>query len=176
MNTKRPIGPTVETVPDGDDRARLVCPDCGFISYENPKVVVGAVCVWQDRVLLCRRAIEPRRGYWTIPAGYLELNETMTEGAAREVWEEAGAHVTVAGLVGIYEIPHISQLYVIHRAVMDSPDFQAGPESEAVELVDWSDIPWDDIAFPSITWALRQYREDIPPVVTLHTDYAADTR
>ena len=91
MVSERKIGPSVETVPEGEDRIRLVCPDCGYISYENPKVVVGAVCVWQDRFLICRRAIEPRQGRWTIPAGYLELGETTADGARREVQEEAGA-------------------------------------------------------------------------------------
>lgn len=145
------------TIPDGDNRERLVCPDCNYIAYQNPKIVAGAVCVWEDKVLLCRRAIEPRRGYWTIPAGYLELGETAAEGAAREVVEESGAVIEMNGLMGIYEIPRISQVYMIYRAAMTGPDLDPGPESEAAALYRWSDIPWDDLAFPSSRWALTEY-------------------
>ena len=111
-------GPSVHTVPEGDDRPRLTCLDCGYIAYENPKIIVGSVCVWKQKFLLCRRAIEPRKGYWTFPAGYLELNETTADGAEREAKEEASAHVKVTGLLGIYEIPRISQVYVIYKAEM----------------------------------------------------------
>ena len=100
-----PAGPSVRTVPEGDDHERLVCPDCGFISYENPKVVVGSVCTWEERILLCRRAIDPRSGYWTLPAGYLELNETTEAGAAREAWEEARAEIEIDTLLAVYNIP-----------------------------------------------------------------------
>ncbi|TVR83391.1 MAG: NUDIX domain-containing protein [Rhodospirillales bacterium] len=151
-----PVGPSVETVPEGDNRTRLVCPDCGYIEYTNPKVVVGAVCLWGDRVLLCRRAIDPQRGLWTIPAGFMEVGETTAEGAAREVWEEALARVSVQGLIGIYEIPRISQVQMLYRARMLGPECGAGEESLEVVLVPWADIPWDDLAFPSVTWALRQ--------------------
>ena len=159
MSERRVAGPSVPWVPDGDNRARLVCPDCGFIRYDNPKIVVGAVCTWHDQVLLCERAIPPRAGYWTIPAGYMELNETTAQGAEREVREEAGADVEMGELVGIYDIPRISQVYVIYRARLTRSEFAAGPESRAVALFDWGDIPWDDIAFSSVTWALRRYRE-----------------
>ena len=165
MAARRPVGPTVETVPEGDTRPRRVCPDCGYIEYDNPKIVVGAVCVWRGRVLLCRRAIAPRIGFWTIPAGFLELNETTAEGAAREVWEEACARVRMEGLVGIYEIPHISQVYVIHRARLTAPDFAPGQESTDVALFAWDDIPWDELAFPSVAWALRQYRAEAAPTI-----------
>lgn len=163
MGKNKKTGPSVKEVPPGDDRERLVCPDCGYVAYDNPKIVTGAVVVWEDRFLICRRAIEPRKGYWTIPAGYLELNETTAEGAKREAWEEARAEVEIDGLIGIYEIPRISQIYVVHRARMTSPDHAAGPESEAVTLAPWEDIPWDDIAFPSITWALKRFREGLGP-------------
>jgi len=152
-------GPSVETVPDGDSQARLVCPDCGYIAYDNPKIVVGAICVWDERVLLCRRAIEPARGLWTFPSGYMELGETMQAGALREVWEEAQARAEIGGLVGIYEVPRISQVYVVYGARMRGPEHGPGPESEAVELIAWDAIPWDDLAFPSIRWALERYRE-----------------
>ena len=106
----KPAGPSVRSIPDGDSRERLVCPDCGFISYDNPKVVVGSVAVWEERILLCRRAIPPRVGLWTLPAGYLELNETTDAGAAREAWEEARARIAIDGLLAVYNIPRISQV------------------------------------------------------------------
>lgn len=158
MNKKRSAGPSVKTVPDGDNRTRLVCPDCGYIAYTNPKIVVGAVCTWESRFLFCRRAIEPSRGLWTIPAGFLEAGETTAEGAIREVFEEAGAEVSLNGLIGIYEIPHISQVMMIYRAAMANDKFAAGQESEAVALLDWSEIPWQYLAFPSVKWALECYR------------------
>ncbi len=159
------IGPSVEVVPEGDTKTRLVCPDCGYIKYDNPKIIVGAVCLWEDRLLLCRRAIAPREGFWTIPAGFMELNETTAEGAAREVWEEAQARVEIDGLVGIYEIPHISQVYVIHRGHMTAPEFSPGPESQEVALCAWGDVPWDALAFPSVAWALERYRDGSGPAV-----------
>ena len=152
-------GAFVETVPEGDSQSRMVCVDCGFIRYDNPKVVVGAVCTWEGRVLLCKRAIPPRIGSWTIPAGYLELNETTEAGALREVWEEAQATIEVDGLVGLYEIPRISQLYVIYRARMTGPGYAPGPESQVVALFEWDRIPWADLSFPSIRWGLERFRE-----------------
>lgn len=162
-----PAGPSVRAIPDGDDRERLTCPDCGFIAYENPKIITGVVATWQDQYLLCRRAIEPRLGYWTIPAGFLEMGETTAQGAAREAWEEARIRVEITGLIGLFEIPRISQAYVVHSGVMISGDHKPGPESTATRLVDWADIPWDDLAFPSIKWALEQHRGDHPPTVAV---------
>ena len=146
-------------VPDGDNRPRLVCDSCGFISYENPKVVVGSVCTVGDRILLCRRAIEPRRGYWTLPAGYLEVHETTMAGAVREAWEEAYAQIELDALLAVYNVPRISQVQVIYRARLLSAEIAAGPESEEVRLFHWDEIPWDDLAFPSVRWALYHYRE-----------------
>lgn len=145
-------------VPDGDNRPRLVCDSCGFVSYENPKVVVGSVCTVGDRFLLCRRAIEPRRGYWTLPAGYLETHETTMAGAMREALEEACAEIQIDGLLAVYNIPRISQVQVIYRARLLS-EVSAGPESEEVGLFRWDEIPWDELAFPSVRWALHHYRE-----------------
>jgi len=145
-------------VPDGDNCERLVCDSCGFVSYENPKVVVGSVCTWDDRILLCKRAIEPRKGYWTLPAGYLEARESTADGAAREAWEEACATIEINALLAVYSIPRISQVQVIYRARLANPDVAAGPESEAVGLFTWEEIPWDDLAFPSVRWALHQFR------------------
>lgn len=137
----------------------MVCPDCGFVAYENPKIVVGSVVVSGDRFLLCKRAIEPRRGYWTLPAGYLELNESTVAGAAREAFEEAGARIAIEGLLALYDIPRINQVQVIYRARLVEPEFQAGPESLEVGLFAWEDIPWDDLAFPSVHWSLQHFRD-----------------
>jgi ADP-ribose pyrophosphatase YjhB (NUDIX family) len=148
-----------QRMPDGDNRMRAVCDDCGFIHYVNPKIVVGSVCTWEDKILLCRRAIEPRSGYWTIPAGYMEERETTAEGALREALEEAEAELELDGILAIYDIPRISQVQIIYRARLLNPNVGAGQETEEVGLFDWDDIPWDDIAFPTVLWSLEQYRE-----------------
>jgi ADP-ribose pyrophosphatase YjhB (NUDIX family) len=153
-------GPNFERrVPEGDDRQRRVCSDCGFVDYENPKVVVGAVATWQDRILLCRRAIDPRRGFWTLPAGFLELHESAAAGAAREAWEEARARIEIDQLLAVYSIPRISQIQLIFRARLASPEVAPGEETLELDLFHWRDIPWHDIAFPSVHWALGHYRE-----------------
>ncbi len=146
-------------VPDGDDRERRVCETCGFIDYVNPRVVVGAVCSWHDRLLLCRRAIEPRRGYWTIPAGYLEERETTAEGAAREAREEAGVDISIRALLAVYNIPRISQVQIIYLADLPSAEAAAGDESLEARLFAWDDIPWSDLAFPSVHWSLGHFDE-----------------
>ncbi|GIX10830.1 NUDIX hydrolase [Elioraea sp.] len=153
-------GPRVRTVPAGDTRVRLTCPECGFVAYENPKVVVGSVAVHDGRVLLCRRAIMPRAGCWTLPAGFLELGETAEEGALREAMEEAGARLVLEGILGVYSIAHIGQVQVIFRARLLNP-LSIGPteESSEVGLFGWEEIPWDYIAFPSVRWALGHWRE-----------------
>ncbi len=161
-------GPIRRAIPDGDNMARLVCDACGYIEYDNPKVVVGVVALWRDQILLCKRAIEPRIGYWTLPAGYLELNESTEDGAKREAREEAGAELRLNGLLAVYNIPRISQVQIIYRAELLSEDIAAGEESEEVGLFRAEDIPWQDLAFPSVRWALRQYAEvmdqaDFPP-------------
>ena len=152
-------GPSVRKIPDGDTIERLVCPDCGFVNYDNPKIVVGAVCSWQGRILLCRRAIDPRRGFWTIPAGYLEHHETTEAGAAREAREEACTEIVIDGLIGVYTIPRISQVQLIYRAELADGSFDAGAETLELALFDWADIPWNDLAFPSVRWALDHWRE-----------------
>jgi ADP-ribose pyrophosphatase YjhB (NUDIX family) len=152
------LGPRVRTIPDGDDRERLTCPDCGFIAYENPKMVAGSVVSVDGKIMLCRRAIEPRRGFWTLPAGYLELRETPEEGAKREAWEEARARIAINALLAVYSVPRISQVQLIYRATLAEPGFEAGPESLEVKLFDWADIPWSELAFPSVKWALDEYR------------------
>ena len=152
-------GTSVRGVPEGDDRERLVCPDCGFVSYENPKIVVGSVCSLAGRILLCRRAIDPRRGFWTLPAGYLELRETAEEGAAREAEEEACARIDIEGLLAVYAIPRISQIQLIYRAGLSSESVACGPETMEVGLFRWDEIPWSGLAFPSVRWALGHWRQ-----------------
>jgi len=154
-----PAGPVTRMIPEGDDRERLVCADCGFVLYENPKVIVGAVCGWEDRTLLCRRAIEPRLGYWTMPIGYMELHETTEQGALREVWEETQARVEIDALLGIYSIPEISQVHMIYRARMLSPACAPGIESLEVGLFRWDEIPWADLAYPNVRWSLEYDRD-----------------
>lgn len=158
----------VRRIPEGDDRERLMCPDCGHVAYENPKVVVGSIVAEGDTVLLCRRAIEPRAGFWTIPAGYMEMGETVEEGARREAWEEARARIALDGVLAVYSIARIGQVQVIFRARLAEPGFEAGPESLEVRRFVWHEIPWDDIAFPSVRWALRAWREGAPGTVALN--------
>jgi ADP-ribose pyrophosphatase YjhB (NUDIX family) len=158
----------IRRIPEGDDRERLTCPDCGHVAYENPKVVVGSVVAEGDTVLLCRRAIEPRAGFWTIPAGYMEMNETVEEGARREAWEEARARIALDGVLAVYSIARLGQVQVIFRARLAEPGFEAGPESLEVRRFAWAEIPWDDIAFPSVRWALHAWREGAPGAVALN--------
>lgn len=149
----------VREIPSGDDQERSVCAACGFVDYKNPKIVVGSVADWEGKILLCRRAIEPRKGFWTLPAGYLELGETADEGAIREAWEEARARLRIDRLLAVYSVPHISQVQLIYRARLLQPEIAPGPESADVMLASWEEIPWADIAFPTVGWALRHYRE-----------------
>jgi ADP-ribose pyrophosphatase YjhB (NUDIX family) len=152
----------VHRVPEGDNRERLICADCGHIAYDNPKVVVGSVVVTDGSVLMCRRAIEPRRGFWTLPAGYLEHGETLEEGAAREAWEEAQAEIVLDGILGVFVISRIGQVQVIFRArfaAAGAPRFAAGPESLEVALFSPSRIPRGEIAFPSVDWALDAWQK-----------------
>ncbi|WP_092615185.1 NUDIX hydrolase [Roseospirillum parvum] len=144
-------------IPEGDDRERAVCQRCGFIAYDNPRLIVGAVCLWEDRILLARRAIAPRQGFWTVPAGFMENGETPAQGAAREVREEALAEVEIGPLIGLYPLAPIDQVHMIYRARMTSPRHAPGPESLETALVAWADIPWDELAFPSIHWALGDH-------------------
>jgi ADP-ribose pyrophosphatase YjhB (NUDIX family) len=157
-------------VPAGDDRLRHVCPGCGEVHYHNPKIVVGSVCTLGDRLLLCRRAIEPRRGFWTIPAGYLELGESAEAGALREAWEEARARIELLGLLAVYSVERIGQVQLLYRARLLHEDVAAGPESLEVRLLGWNEIPWDDLAFPTVRWILEHalsLRDHGGPIVTV---------
>jgi ADP-ribose pyrophosphatase YjhB (NUDIX family) len=158
-HAERRPGPSIRGIPEGDNRERMMCADCGYILYDNPKIVVGSVAYAGERVLMCRRAINPRRGLWTLPAGYLELNESTTAGAEREAWEEARAKIAIEGLLAIYDIPRISQVQLIYRARLLDEAVAAGPESLEVRLFAWDEIPWGEIAFPSVHWALHHERE-----------------
>ena len=144
-------------VPDGDTLPRYVCAACGTIHYQNPKIVVGCLPELGGQVLLCRRAIEPRRGLWTLPAGFLENGETLTAGAVRETLEEANARVAIGALYTIISLPHISQVYMMFRAQLADRDFGPGPESLEVRLFDEDEIPWEEIAFRTIGRTLRSY-------------------
>ncbi len=137
---------------------RRVCAHCEFIDYVNPKIVAGSVVTKGDRILLCRRAIEPRKGYWTLPAGFMEEGETVEEGARREAREEACADIRIEQLLAVYSVPRIAQVQVMFRAELMS-DISAGPESEEVGLFAWKDIPWSELAFPTVIWALTHYAE-----------------
>ncbi len=147
-------------VPAGDTHPRAVCPVCEAIHYQNPKVITGTLPIWGDQVLLCKRAIEPRRGYWTLPAGYLENKETAEEGAARETLEEANARIDDLKLYTVFSLPHISQIYMFFRGNLADLNFSSGEESLEVELFDEQDVPWDDLAFPVIGQTLKAYFSD----------------
>ena len=169
----------VRAIPDGDTHERNVCGDCGFVAYENPKVVVGSVVVTDDKILMCKRAIEPRRGFWTLPAGYMELGETVEEGAAREAMEEAGADIAIDGVLGVFSIARIGQVQVIFRARFGGdgePRFAAGPESLEVALFEWDEIPWNEIAFPSVHWALNAWKQSAGAPLGLAAGNPSDDR
>lgn len=146
-------------VPEGDDRERRVCDHCGFVDYENPHILVGSVVAHDGGILLCRRAIEPCDGYWTLPAGYLELGESPEAGARREAREEACAELAIDRLLAVYSVTRISQVQLIYRASLAKPAYAAGPESREVAVFDWERIPWDDLAFPTVRWALNDYHQ-----------------
>ncbi len=160
----RPVPPSPgahfeRRVPEGDTAERYVCGRCGHIHYSNPKIVVGSVVSHDSLILLCRRAIEPRIGLWTLPAGFLEEHESPEDGARREAREEANADIILDALLAVYTVSHISQVQLMYRARLEKREFSAGPESLEVKLFAWNDIPWDELAFPSVKWALGHYRE-----------------
>lgn len=148
-----------EEVKDEDGRSRQVCKSCGFKNYKNPKVVVGSVPTYRDSqgnesILLVRRSIWPRQGYWTIPAGYMELEETAEAGAAREAREEANAEVQIGSLLAVYTVPRISIVQLFYRSTLPTPEFSCGTESQEVRLFKKAEIPWGELAFPTVNWAL----------------------
>ncbi|AJD47252.1 MutT/nudix family protein [Isoalcanivorax pacificus W11-5] len=148
-------------IPEGDNRPRYWCPACQTIHYQNPKIVVGALPVWEGRILLCKRAIHPRAGYWTLPAGFMENGETLQEGAARETWEEACATVNISDLYTVFNLPHIYQVYVFFLGELADGKFGVGDESSDAGLFLPEEIPWDELAFPTITRTLKFYLQDM---------------
>ncbi len=152
--------PVVLAIPPDDDRERFVCTKCDAIHYQNPRMIVGCLVTFESSVMLCRRAIEPRKGLWTLPAGFMENGETAEEGALRETWEEARARPEIRHLHTIYSIPHINQVYLLFHAELATPEFASGPESLDVQLFDVGRIPWDELAFHSVEFSLKRYLED----------------
>lgn len=152
--------PVVFEIPQGDSRPRHVCRACTTIHYINPRIVAGTLPVHRGQILLCRRAIEPRRGYWTLPAGFMELNETVADAAIRETWEEAAARVDLQGLYTIVNIPYIGQVHVFYRAELVDGLFGVGEESLETRLFRAEDIPWSDLAFRSVRMTLEKYLAD----------------
>lgn len=147
-------------IPAGDDRERYVCVSCEVIHYQNPRIITGCLPLHEDKVLLCKRAIEPRLGYWTLPAGFMENSETTEEGALRESWEEAKATIDSHGLYTLFNLPHINQVYFFYRGSLANLEFGAGQESLEVELFEEKDIPWNELAFPVIRKTLEHYFHD----------------
>jgi len=147
-------------VPKGDNRPRYVCAACQVIHYQNPNIVAGCLPVWEDKVLLCRRAIEPRHGFWNVPSGYLENGETVAEGAMREVWEEAEAKVDLQYLISLYNLPKINQIYLHFIGDLVDGEFGIGEESLECALFTEETIPWEEMAFTSSTFTLRRYFEN----------------
>lgn len=137
-----------------------MCDACGTVFYDNPKIVAGCIPVWREQILLCKRAIEPRYGLWTLPAGFMENGETASEAAARETWEEAVTKVDISDLFVLFNLPQINQVYMMFLANLSTPDFSPGDESLECKLLDENEIPWPDLAFPTITHTLKFYFED----------------
>ncbi len=152
--------PIALKIPPGDTLPRHVCDACNTIHYQNPRMVVGCIPEWEDRILLCRRAIEPRHGLWTVPAGYMENGETTFQGAMRETLEEANARVEIDSVYALYNIPHINQVYILFRARLLDLDFRPGAETMEVKLMKEAEIPWERIAFASVRNTLTRYYED----------------
>lgn len=149
-----------QRIPPGDDRLRFVCGHCEAIHYQNPRLIVGCLPLHGERVLLCRRAIEPRKGFWTLPAGFMENGETTLDGALRETWEEARARVESAELYRIFDLPYINQVYMFYRADVLDGEFGVGPESLEAELFLEHEIPWRELAFPVVVETLREFFAD----------------
>ena len=147
----------IKKIPDGDNRQRFVCESCDQIYYQNPKIIAGCLPLYKNRVLLCRRAIAPRKGYWTLPAGFLENGEAASEGARRETFEEANAKVKLSHLYTLFNLPHISQIYMFYIGELVDPDFSPGEESLETKLFLEPEIPWKELAFPVVTLTLEKY-------------------
>lgn len=147
-------------IPEGDNRKRAVCPNCEFIDYDNPRMITGTLPLFQGKVLLCKRNIEPRKGYWTLPAGFMENSETTLEGALRETLEESGSVAIAKQPFSMISIPHVNQVHIYYLAELQKADFHPTSESSEVELFELTDIPWDEMAFSSVTKTLEFFIED----------------
>ncbi len=145
--------------PHDETVTRDICDHCGLIHYKNPKIITGVIASFADKILMCKRAIQPRQGFWTLPAGFMEENETTQQGAAREALEEAHAEIEIGALLGIYNVPRIAQVHIYYRGVLQNDDIACGVESAEVALFAWADIPWGALAFPSVYWALQHYHQ-----------------
>jgi ADP-ribose pyrophosphatase YjhB (NUDIX family) len=167
-------------VPPDDNRPRYVCEQCGTIHYQNPKMVIGSIPLWErdgeSRVLLCKRAIEPRYGYWTLPAGFMENDETTCEAALRETVEEAGARVEMHELFSLLNVPHVHQVHMFYRATLLDLNYEAGSESLDVKLFSESEIPWDEIAFPTVSHTLKLFFADLNRIKSEGGGYPLHTR
>jgi len=152
--------PVSQKIPQGDNRLRHVCDRCQTIHYQNPRIVAGCLPIWEKQILLCRRAIQPRYGLWTLPAGFMENGETVEQAAIRETREEACARVRDLQLYTLFDLPHINQVYMLFRAELSDLDFAAGEESLEVQLFDEADIPWSELAFPTIGRTLEYFFAD----------------
>jgi ADP-ribose pyrophosphatase YjhB (NUDIX family) len=152
--------PVAKRVPPGDTHPRWVCDSCGTIHYQNPLLVVGSIPEYEDKVLLCRRAIEPRYGYWTLPAGFMENAESAGEAASRETMEEAGARIELGPPFSLVSVPHVNQVHLFFRARLLDLDFKPGEESLEVALFREADIPWDHVAFRTVGYTLKKWLED----------------
>ncbi|HXV67320.1 MAG TPA: NUDIX hydrolase [Nitrospira sp.] len=153
-------GPVSQKIPPGDNLPRHVCNQCALIHYHNPKIVAGCIPEWEDQILLCRRAIEPRLGLWTFPAGFMEIGESTEQAAVRETKEESQADVAITALYAVLSLPHIGQVYLVFRGRMLAPRYGVGSESLEAKLFPLSAIPWDEMAFPVVCDALRRYVDD----------------
>ena len=161
MNFCSQCGHSVELrIPDGDNRPRYVCGNCGAIHYQNPNIIAGCLPIYENKVLLCKRAIEPRYGLWTLPAGFMENGETTQQAAMRETHEEALAQVSIDGVYTMFNLPHINQFYIFFKANLPKPDYAAGTESLEVGLFEEHEIPWDELAFPVVIKTLEHYFSD----------------
>ena len=154
-------GATVRQVPEGDNRLRDLCAPCGTIHYQNPKIIAGCVVLENEKVLLCKRAIEPRYGLWTLPAGFMENGETVAEAALRETWEEARATPELDKLYVVTSIPDICQVYMLYLAFLIDGQYESGPESLDTQLFTMSEIPWDDLAFQTVRDTLLHLKDDL---------------
>ncbi|MFM2407992.1 MAG: hypothetical protein RL358_734 [Pseudomonadota bacterium] len=151
-------GATVELrIPHDDSRVRHVCTECDIVHYENPKLVIAAIPVWQDKILLCKRAIAPRYGMWTLPGGFMENGESTADAAIRETLEEAGARIQLDGLYSMYSLAYIDQVHLVFRATLLDLDYAAGVESLEVKLFSEAEIPWDELAFRPVRYSLEHY-------------------